>query len=305
MKSGAVLPITIVQSADTRRRFRVGPFVHAVLVYGVMIVVALILAFPFVWMISTSLKTDGQIIAWPPEWIPRPVHWKNYVNLFAGEKNVTISRFLFNSVVVSCIAVFGQVLSSTMVGFAFARLQWIGRDVSFGVLLATMMLPSQVTIVPVFIGFSKLGWVDSWLPLIIPSWFGSAFFIFLVRQFMLTLPRDLDDAARIDGCNTWQLFYQIILPLCKPVVAAVAVFSFQSHWNDFFNPLIYITNPDKQLLSVGITYLTQRGSAIGPVATPWNLLMGASIVMAVPMVLVFFAAQRVFVQGVVFSGLKG
>jgi ABC-type glycerol-3-phosphate transport system permease component len=265
--------------------------------------VALLLAFPFLWMISTSLKTDPELIRFPPRLWPEPITWDNYVRTFTRD-DIPIHLFARNSVIVTILAVIGQVLTSTMVGFSFARLRWFGRDVCFAVLLATMMLPSQVTIVPVFILFSKLGWTNTWLPLIVPAWFGSPFFIFLVRQFMLTLPRDLDDAARIDGCNTWQLYWQVILPLCKPVVAAVAVFSFQTHWNDFFNPLIYITDPDKQLLSVGITYLTTMMS-IGPVATPWNTLMAVSLAMTLPMIVVFFAAQRVFVKGVVFSGLKG
>ncbi|MEA2511046.1 MAG: multiple sugar transport system permease protein [Thermomicrobiales bacterium] len=282
---------------------RTGHALGRVATYTLVGAVALLLAIPFLWMIGTSLKTDSELVRFPPRLWPDPVAWSNYVRTFTRD-DIPIHRFALNSMIVTILAVIGQVLTSTMVGFAFARLQWFGRNVCFGILLATMMLPSQVTIVPVFIMFSKLGWTNSWLPLIVPAWFGSPFFIFLVRQFMLTLPRDLDDAARIDGCNTWQLYSQVILPLCKPVVAAVAVFSFQGHWNDFFNPLIYITDPEKQLLSVGITYLTTVMS-IGPVSTPWNTLMAVSLAMTVPMIVIFFAAQRVFVKGVVFSGLKG
>ncbi len=282
---------------------RTGRVLGRIATYTLVAAVALLLAFPFLWMIGTSLKTDSELVRFPPRLWPVPVDWGNYVRTFTRD-DIPIHRFARNSVIVTTLAVIGQVLTSTMVGFSFARLRWYGRDVCFAVLLATMMLPSQVTIVPVFIMFSKLGWTNTWLPLIVPAWFGSPFFIFLVRQFMLTLPRDLDDAARIDGCNTWQLYWQIILPLCKPVVAAVAVFSFQAHWNDFFNPLIYITDPEKQLLSVGITYLTTMMS-IGPVSTPWNTLMAVSLAMTLPMIVIFFAAQRVFVKGVVFSGLKG
>jgi ABC-type glycerol-3-phosphate transport system permease component len=280
-----------------------GYLLGRIAIYAIVGIVAVILAVPFLWMISTSLKTDGDLVRFPPGLIPRPVDWGNYSRTF-GRDDIPILRFAFNSIVVTGLAVVGQVLTSTMVGFAFARLQWTGRNIAFAVLVATMMLPSQVTIVPVFIMFSKIGWTNSWLPLIVPAWFGNPFFIFLVRQFMLTLPRDLDDAARIDGCNTWQLYSQVIMPLCKPVVAAVAVFSFQNHWNDFFNPLIYITDMNKQLLSVGITYLTTVMS-IGPVSTPWNALMVISLAMTLPMVIIFFVAQRVFVEGVVFSGLKG
>lgn len=271
--------------------------------YALFAVVTLVLIFPFVWMVSTSLKTDMQVIAWPPELFPNPFEWRNYSRMLSNDK-IPILTFARNSLIVTALAVTGQVLSCTLVGFAFARLYWFGRNLSFAVLLATMMLPTQVTIVPVFIMFTELGWVNTWLPLIVPSWFGSAFFIFLARQFMLTLPRDLDDAARIDGCNTWQLYWQIILPLCKPLLATIAVFSFQGHWNEFFNPLIYITDLNQQLLSVGMTYLTTQAS-IGPVSTPWNILMASSVLMTIPMVLVFFLAQRVFVKGVVFSGLKG
>jgi len=286
-----------------RERAKLSHKLGRVVTYTIIVAVAIVLAFPFLWMIFTSLKTDEALVQFPPSLLPKPVDWGVYSRTFTRD-DIPIYLFARNSTIVTVLAVIGQVLTSTMVGFAFARLRWYGRNVCFAILLATMMLPSQVTIVPVFIMFSKLGWTNSWLPLIVPAWFGSPFFIFLVRQFMLTLPRDLDDAARVDGCSTWQLYSQIIMPLSKPVVATVAVFSFQNQWNDFFNPLIYITDINKQLLSVGITYLTTVMS-IGPVATPWNALMAVSLAMTLPMIIVFFAAQRVFVKGVVFSGLKG
>jgi ABC-type glycerol-3-phosphate transport system permease component len=270
--------------------------------YLIVTIVAVILVFPFFWMLSTSFKSDLNLSDIPPTILPHPLKWSNWSRTF-NQDGIPVFRFLVNSIIVTSIVVIGQVLTSTMVGFAFARLKWYGRDVCFAVLVATMMLPSQVTIVPVFIGFSKLHLVNSWWPLIIPAWFGSPFFIFLARQFMLTLPRDLDDAARIDGATTWQLYSQVIIPLCRPIVATVAVFSFQSQWNDFFNPLIYITDQSKQLLSVGITYFTTQQTTIQ--VTPWNLVMVASVVMTIPMIIIFFLAQRVFVEGVVFSGLKG
>jgi ABC-type glycerol-3-phosphate transport system permease component len=282
----------------SRKRFSVG----MLFTYAIVTIVAVLLVFPFFWMVTTSLKSDLNLSQIPPSILPHPVKWSNWKRTFSQD-NIPVFRFFVNSVIVTTIVVIGQVLTSTMVGFAFARLRWYGRDVCFAVLVATMMLPSQVTIVPVFIGFSKLELVNSWWPLIIPAWFGSPFFIFLARQFMLTLPRDLDDAARIDGATTWQLYSQVIIPLCRPIVATVAVFSFQSHWNDFFNPLIYITDQSKQLLSVGITYFTTQQTTIQ--VTPWNLVMVASVVMTIPMIVIFFLAQRVFVEGVVFSGLKG
>jgi ABC-type glycerol-3-phosphate transport system permease component len=284
-------------------RVSVGEVARQIAVYTVVGIVALALALPFLWMVSTSLKSDPQVIAIPPLWIPSPIYWQNYVQLFT-RPDIPLLLFASNSAVVVSLAVMGQVLASAMVGFAFGRLRWIGRDVCFALLLATMMLPGQVTIVPLFILFSKLGWLNTWLPLIVPAWTGGAYFSFLVRQFMLTLPRELDDAARIDGCNAWALFWRVILPLCKPVIAAVAVFSFQWHWNDFFHPLIYITKQELQLLPVGITYITTTVSAYTRI-TPWNLLMAASMLMTLPMIIVFFLAQRVFIEGVVFSGLKG
>lgn len=298
--SAANLPISTIRVGARRSVRRI---LGQTLVYGVVTVVAIVLALPFLWMLSTSFKTDPQVIAIPPQWWPNPIHWQNYVLTFT-QANTPMLRFASNSAIVAFLSVTGQVLTTTMVGFAFARLRWIGRDACFILLLGTMMLPGEVTIVPVFILFSKLGWLNTWLPLIVPYWAGSAFFSFLVRQFMLGLPRELDDAARIDGCNSWMLYYRVILPLCKPVIAAVAIFSFQGSWNDFFHPLIYITKQDLQVLAVGITYLTQMVAAYTTI-TPWNLLMAASMAMTLPMIIIFFTAQKVFVEGVVFSGFKG
>ncbi|MBI2940177.1 MAG: carbohydrate ABC transporter permease [Chloroflexi bacterium] len=247
-------------------------------------------------MISTSLKTPASVFNFPPQWIPEPVMWDNYHTALV--KIMPFGLYYINTTIITAASIVGKVLSRAVVAFAFARLRWWGRDVVFILMLSTMMLPPQVTLIPQFIIFRSFGWIDTFWPLIVPAFFGGAFYTFLLRQFFLTIPLEMDDAARIDGASNLQIFARIILPLSKPALAAVAIFTFTATWNEFLTPLIYLHS--KQKLTVALALSAFRGEY----STSWHLLMAASLVAMLPPLLVFFFAQKYFIQGVVFTGVK-
>ena len=257
----------------------------------------LVLLFPNIWMLSTSLKDPQQIFAYPPELIPRPFVWPNYL--------VAIQKFPFflylrNTLIVTGLATFGTVLSASLVAFGFARRRFPERDFLFAVLLSTMMLPSIVTLIPTFVLFTRLGWVNTFLPLTLPSYFGGgAFYVFLLRQFYLTLPYDYDEAAYIDGASSLRVWWEIILPFSKAPLAAITVFTVLSHWNDFMGPLIYMNKPHMRTLALGLQFFRDQ------YYTQWNYLMAASTLTLVPVLLLFFAAQRYFMEGILLTGLSG
>jgi len=255
---------------------------------------------PFVWMVSSSLKDLGSVYIFPPRWIPRPFIWENYAEVW---RLSPFLRYLINTVIVTGGNIAGLVISCSIVAYGFARLRAPGRDFLFVILLSTMMLPFQVTMIPLYLIFNALGWVNSFKPLIVPAFFGAPFFIFLLRQFFMGIPLEMDDAARIDGCSIYGIYWRIILPLAKPALATVAIFTFMWNWNDFIGPLIYLQSPDKFTLSLGLNSFRTTGSGYG--TTEWNLLMAASIIVLTPCVILFFFAQKYFIQGVVVSGLKG
>jgi ABC-type glycerol-3-phosphate transport system permease component len=271
------------------------------LAYLIAIIAAIFFALPFFWTIGTSLKQQTELYTFPPTFIPSSPRWTNYSEVF---RLAPFGTFLLNTAIVTAAAVFGQVLSSAVVAFGFARFRFPGRNALFVVVLATMMLPWHVTIVPSFLLFRSLGWLNTFLPLIVPSFFGaSAFSIFLLRQFFLSIPRDLDEAAKIDGANSFQVFWQVILPLSKVALATVAIFAFIEHWNEFIGPLIYLNSTEKFTVSIGLRYF---------LATPITgdeprdaILMAASLIVALPPLLLFFFAQKYFVQGIVTTGMKG
>jgi ABC-type glycerol-3-phosphate transport system permease component len=265
---------------------------HAVLFAG-----SLLFLLPFVWSLSTSLKAEEEVFAFPPRFIPNPLQWRNYPDALTA---LPFDRYAVNTLLLAGGRIVGIVLSCSLVAFAFARLRWKGRDVLFFVLLATLMIPSEITLVPQYILFSKLGWVDTYLPLIVPAYFAdNAFFVFLLRQFFLTIPRDLDDAARIDGAGYLEVYWRIILPLSKPALATVAIFAFQNNWNAFLQPLIYLQNRDLFTVGLGLSLFQEQ------YYTSWTLLMAASVAVMLPVLVVFFLLQRRFVQGITFTGLKG
>lgn len=268
---------------------------HA-LIYAVLILGSIGFALPFLWMISTALKTRMEAVLFPPKWIPYPPHADGFVRMWTA---FPFARFLMNTCLTTFSAMVGYVLTSTLVAYGFARTHFKGRDTLFVVLLATMMLPPQVTMIPVFIIFRMLGWIDTYYPLIVPAFIGgSAFYIFLMRQFIMTLPHELDDAARIDGCSSLRIYWDIILPLSKPAIATIAVFAFVGGWNDFMTPLIYLQSPNKMTIAVGLRLF------VGQYSTDLPAMMAGSFITVLPLIITFFLAQNYFVQGIALTGLK-
>jgi ABC-type glycerol-3-phosphate transport system permease component len=271
--------------------------------YAALVFLGVLFLMPFLWALSASFKTNAAIYEFPPSVIPRPFHPENYSIAISV---LPFGQFALNSLFITVACLFGQLLTGSVVAYSFARLRWPGRDFWFVVLLGTMMLPPQVTMVSTFVGWTQLrsvtgtDWVDTFKPLIIPSFLGgSGMLIFLMRQFFKTLPIELEDAARIDGCSTWGTFWRVMLPLSRPVLATVAVLSFIAHWHDFLGPLIYLNSVDKYTLQMGLRMFQDiNGSRM-------NLLMAASMIVLVPVLVLFFAAQRYFVRGIVLSGIKG
>jgi ABC-type glycerol-3-phosphate transport system permease component len=257
---------------------------------------------PFAWMVSTSLKESRDIYLFPPQLLPDPVVWGNYARALT---RLPFHLYAWNTVQITLLSLVGQLLTASLCAYGFARLRFPGRDIWFLVLLSTLMLPGQVTLIPSFLIFKQLGWVDTWLPLIVPNWLGGgAFSIFLLRQFIATIPLELDDAAKIDGCSAFGIYWRIIVPLIAPALAAVAIFGFLHHWNDFFHPVIYINSQAKWTLALGLNFLRRANETPG-IEMDMELLMAASVAAMLPPLLIFFLAQRYFIQGVVFTGVKG
>jgi multiple sugar transport system permease protein len=283
-----------------------GHLIGRATIYAALGLGALLVSLPFYWLLRTSLMVEGDHFVWPPILWPNPLVWQNYVEIFQIPY-IPMLTFLRNSTVLVVLAVTGELISTSLVGFAFARLRWWGRNLMFAVLVATLFLPSQVTIIPLFLMFKGVGWLDTLWPMIVPSWFGHAFYIFLMRQFIMTIPLELDDAARIDGCGTFRIYWNIILPLSRPALATIAIFAFQSKWNQFFEPLIYINKTEVMPLAVGVRMFRSAAAATGGTTgtISWSHLLAATVVMVIPILVVFFLAQRVFIQGIVISGVKG
>jgi ABC-type glycerol-3-phosphate transport system permease component len=283
---------TIRQSKKWNQR------IQRILTHIVLLSGGLIVLFPIVWMFSTSLKAPHQVKSIPPIWIPDPLVWENYINAMTIFP-VPFWVFINNSLFLSLGNVFGSVLSNTIIGFAFARLRFRGSNVLFIIVLSTMMLPQQVTMVPLFILFSKLGWINTYAPLIAPQYFGNAFFIFLMRQFFAGIPRELDDAARIDGCDVFGIFFRIMIPLAKPAIGIIAIFEFTNSWNWFLGPLIYLSKMKTFPLALALMYLRATYRVL------WSELMVVSFVAMLPPLILFFVAQKAYIQGIVVTGVKG
>ena len=295
-------PLTdpLIPSAGSRlsrgirsRQFRRNIFSLIVLTVG-----AVVILIPFFWMVSTSLKTAGDVYLYPPKWIPNPLQFVNYRTVV---DLVPLGRFALNSAFIVTMVMIGTLLSCSFSAYGFARLRAPGRDVIFLIILATMMLPSAVTLVPTYIAFNQLGWINSFKPLIIPAFFGSPFFLFLLRQFYMSIPRELEESARIDGASSYRIWWDLMLPLTKPALATVAVFTFFGTYNDFFGPLIYLSDESKQTVAVALSYFSGSPTA-GP---QMHLLMAMTLLATIPSLLVFLFAQRYFVQSIVTTGLKG
>jgi len=265
--------------------------------FVLLIVGAFVMALPFLWLLSSSLKLERMIFIFPPQWIPNPIRFENYIDALTYKPFGTYIANTLWIVLLNEIAIVG---SASLCAYGFARIRFPGRDAWFGIVLATMMVPYFVLMIPQFVIFSRLGWSDSYLPLTVPFFFGGgAFNIFLLRQFFRTLPPELADAARIDGCDELGIYWRIFIPLAKPALITVGIFTFLNGWNDFIGPLLYINSPDKFTVAIGLA--TFRSI----MRTRWDLLMAASTAMILPVLVLFFFAQRYFIQGIVLSGLKG
>jgi ABC-type glycerol-3-phosphate transport system permease component len=278
--------------------------------YTIATVAAVLFMGPFLFTISSSLKSSGELRQFPPALLPAQPQFDNYARIFNIE-GVPYTTWYTNSVLITLLAMIGTVVTACAAAYGFSRFRWRGRDFFFMVLLSTLVLPEEVLIIPKFLMFNYIPeaafgrtWIDTWWPLILPSYFGGgAFSVFLLRQFFMQIPRDLDEAAVIDGAGSWQILIRILLPLAKPALATVAIFSFLGHWNDFLHPLIYLNSQDKQPLSVGIRWFQSYAS--DPTEPRENLLMAAALMMVLPCVVTFFTMQRYFVRGIVMSGIKG
>ncbi len=259
----------------------------------------LLIGIPFGWMLTTSLKSRVDIFAWPPVLFPSPLRWDNYSDTLEA---IPLLRFAANTLLICALSIIGRVLSCTVVAYAFARLRFPGRNVLFLVLLSTLMIPGQMLLIPRFAMFNATGLIkpfDGYLPLVLPAFFGDAFFIFLLRQYIMTLPRELDEAARIDGASTWGVLWRIIVPLTKPAIFVVAVLTFLWTWNEFLDPLIYINKYDSYTLQLGLNMLKGRFNV------QWNLIMAGSLMAMVPCVLIYFFSQKQLVGGISSVGVKG
>lgn len=266
-------------------------FAHATL-----LAIGLFFALPFYWLVSTALKPDAQIFQVPPAWVPRPVVWENYPKAL---RYIPFWLYTWNTLKICFFSVLGTLVSCSLVAYSLSKIRWRGRDLVFYSLIATMILPGQVTMIPTFTIFKALGWIGTPLPLIVPAFFGSAFSIFLLRQFFMTLPNELSEAAKIDGCSEFGIYWRVVLPLSKSALATVGLFTFIGAWNDFLGPLLYLNDESSYTLSMGLQrFVSQHGAE-------WSMLMAASTVMTFPIILLFFFAQRTFIQGANLSGIKG
>ncbi|MGZ7441918.1 carbohydrate ABC transporter permease [Paenibacillus sp. TH7-28] len=267
------------------------------LAYAALSLISAMFLIPFVWMVRSSLMDLAQIFVMPPVWIPHPVKWDNFVRALTI---LPFDRFFLNTVIIVLFSVVGTVLSSSVAAFGFSRISWKGRNVVFGILLSAMMLPGAVTLIPTFLGWRTLGFYDTYMPLILPAFFGGGIFnIFLLRQFYMTIPRDFDEAAVVDGAGYFQIFVRIIFPLSRSAVIVVSLFTFLAAWNDFFGPLIYLKSNEKFTLALGLQMFQ------GAYTSQWDLLMAASAAVVLPCVVVFLIGQKYFLEGITLTGLKG
>jgi len=282
--------------SDWQRRKYHRELIQKIPIYSLLIAGSAIFLFPLFWMVSTSLKTPEQIFIFPPSLLPNPVRLQNYVDTV---NYIPFFRYALNTLYICALGVIGITISSSLVAYGFSRIEWPGRDIFFIVTIATMMIPFAVLMIPLYVLFRKVGWIGSFKPLWVPAWFASAWDIFLLRQFFMTIPKDLSDAARIDGASEFCIFRTIIIPLAKPALAVVALFHFLYAWRDFLGPLIYLIDPQMFTLSLGLQqYQSQHGG------TEWGMLMAASCLITFPIIILFFFTQKTFIQGISLTGLK-
>lgn len=263
--------------------------------YIILLAGASVLMLPFLWMVSTALKEADKVMMFPPQWIPKPVVWRNFID---GWTTLPFTLYLRNTCEITFTVILGTVITASLAAYSFARLRWPGRDIVFIITLATMMLPAQVTMIPVFLMFRNFGWLNTFLPLTVGAWLGGgAVNIFLIRQFMMSLPLELEEAARIDGCGTFGIYWKIVMPLLKPCLGVIAIFAFMGTWNDFMGPLIYLTTPDKVTLALGLQFFQ------GHYGVTLHYLMAVSLIVMAPCLIIFLCAQKTFISGIAMSGI--
>ena len=265
-------------------------------VYAIITLVAVAYVFPLYWMVVTALKTDVEIFQVPPSLLPASPQWQNFP---LSTTYISFWQYMWNTAVISALTILGVVVSSSLIAYGFARVRWPGRNLVFMVYLSTIMLPAQVTLIPLYIIFRRFGWVGTILPLVIPAFFGNALYVFLLRQFFMTIPNELTDAARIDGASEIGIFSRIMLPLLKPALATVALFTFVATYRDFLGPLIYLTEQSQWTISLGLQMFKNMYGA------QWQLMMAAATITMIPTVVLFFLTQRTFIEGIALTGIKG
>jgi ABC-type glycerol-3-phosphate transport system permease component len=286
---------TAASPYSSLRRVWAGRRIRTVALYLATTALALLFVLPFLWLLSSSVKPMPELQRIPPTLLPQTIRWQNFTDAWRAQP---FDSYFRNTIEYTGLAIAGTLLSCTLVAYGFARLEFPGRNLLFILVLSTLMLPGQVTLIPQYILFRQLGWLNTLLPLVVPIYFGNAFYIFLFRQFFLTLPRELDEAAVMDGANPFDVYVRIILPLSRPIVVTVAAFTFISYWNDFFGPLIYLNRPQQMTLAVGLLFFKSDTDTLV------HLLLAASLITLLPIIIIFLLAQRYFVRSVVMSGLK-
>ncbi|MBB3111748.1 multiple sugar transport system permease protein [Paenibacillus phyllosphaerae] len=271
--------------------------VKRTVVYVLLTIMSVLFLLPLVWMVRSSLMSLSQIFVMPPVWIPDPFKWGNFKEALTV---LPFNTFFMNTIIIVVLVLIGTVLSSTIAAFGFSRIQWRGRNAVFGILLTAMMLPGAVTLIPTFLGWKSLGFYDTFVPLIVPAFFGGGIFnVFLLRQFYMTIPRDLDEAALVDGAGYLRIYYHVVLPLSRSAIIVISLFTFLGAWNDFFGPLIYLKSTEKFTLALGLQMFQ------GTYTSQWDLLMAASAAVVLPCVFVFLIGQKYFLEGISLTGLKG
>lgn len=283
-------PLTRQRSLSRRK------LIGKISAHTALVLLSIVFFLPFLWLLSTSLKPETQIFAFPPVWIPDPVIFTHYVT---GINFIPFWSYLWNTIIYCFFAVVGTIASSSLAAYSLARINWPGRNILFAILVCVMIVPGQVTIIPQFLIFRSLGWIDTLLPLTVPHFFGAPFFIFLLRQFFMTIPKELSEAARMDGASEWQIFWEVMIPLAKPVLATVGLFTFLNAWNDFLGPLVYLNSQTNYTLSMGLQQFRGQYDSL------WGPLMAVTTVMTVPVIIAFFFTQRLFIQGITLTGIKG
>lgn len=295
---GTVIQAAPISVAILRRRKTMRSALGLTISYLILIATAALFVVPFLWLVITSLKASNQVFTNPPLWIPDPILWNNYVEALTTPA-FPFFKLLGNTVYYVAMTTLGTIISSAAVAYGFSRIRFKGRDFLFAVTLSTMMLPGIVTLIPTYVLFKTIGWIGSYAPLIVPSFFGAAFNIFLLRQFMITVPYELTDAALVDGATHFDILWRIMIPLVKPALLVIGVMNIMYIWNDFMGPLIYLSESSTYPLVMGLNaFRTQH-------ATMWNLMMAASLATCFPLILLFFVAQRYFIEGITLTGLKG